>query len=45
MICRWTPFMCAKLQDYRNTRLCFIAIFQSVRKDKEYKKKKSKNEK
>ena len=32
---RWTPFMCAKFQGNRNTHLCFIAIFQSVRKDKE----------
>ena len=29
--------MCAKFQGDRNTRLCFIAIFQSVRKDEEKK--------
>ena len=32
---RWTPFTCAKFQGNRNTRLCFIAIFQSVQKDEE----------
>ena len=33
--------MCAKFQGDRNTRLCFIAIFQNVRKEE---KKNKKNE-
>ena len=40
----WTPFLCAKFQGDRSTRLCFIAIFASVRKHKEKKmKKKNRN--
>ena len=31
----WTAFMCAKFQGDLITHLCFIAIFQSVRKDEE----------
>ena len=36
---RWTPFLCAKFQGDRSTRLPVIAIFASVRKDEEKKKK------
>ena len=36
--------MCAKFQGDRNTRLCFIAILQSVRKDEEEKKRRNKNQ-
>ena len=36
----WTPFLCAKCQGDRSTRLRFIAIFSSVRKDEEKEKKK-----
>ena len=32
---RWTPFLCAKFQGDRSTRLLVIAIFASVRKDEE----------
>ena len=35
----WTPFLCAKFQGNRSTRLRFIAIFASVRKDEEEEKK------
>ena len=31
----WTPFLCAKFQGDRSTRLRFISIFASVRKDEE----------
>ena len=31
----WTPFLCAKFQGDRSTRLRFIAIFASVRKHEE----------
>ena len=31
----WTPFLCAKFQGDRSTRLLVIAIFASVRKDEE----------
>ena len=34
-----TPFLCAKFQGVRSTRFRFIAIFASVRKDKEEEKK------
>ena len=43
----WTPFLCAKLQGDRSTRLLVTAIFASVRKDEEEeaeKKTKKKNE-
>ena len=36
----WTPFLCAKFQGDRSTRLLVIAIFASVRKDEEEKKTK-----
>ena len=35
----WTPFLCAKFQGDRSTRLLVIAIFASVRKDEEEEKK------
>ena len=35
----WTPFLCAKFQGDRSTRLLVIAIFASVRKDEEKKTK------
>ena len=35
----WTPFLCAKFQGDWSTRLRFIAIFASVRKDEEEKEK------
>ena len=35
----WTPFLCAKFQGDRSTRLRFIVIFASVRKDEEKKKR------
>ena len=35
----WTPFLCATFQGDRSTRLCFIAIFASVRKHEEKKSK------
>ena len=35
----WTPFLCAKFQGDRSTRLRFIAIFASVRKDEGEKKR------
>ena len=38
----WTPFLCAKFQGDRSTRLRFIAIFASVRKDEEEKKRRKK---
>ena len=38
----WTSFLCAKFQGNRSTRLCFIAIFASVRKDEEEKKNEEK---
>ena len=41
MIRRWTPFLCAKFQGVRSTRLLVIAIFASVRKDEEEEKKRS----
>ena len=34
----WTPFLCAKFQGDRSTRLRFIAIFASVQKDEEKKR-------
>ena len=37
----WTPFLCAKFQGDRSTRLRFIAIFASVRKDEEEEEKKN----
>ena len=40
----WTPFLCAKFQGDRSTRLRFIAIFASVRKDEEKKNEEKKNE-
>ena len=39
-ICLWTPFLCAKFQGDRSTRLHFIAIFASVQKHEEEKKSK-----
>ena len=36
----WTPLLCAKFQGNRSTRLRFIAIIASVRKDEEEKKTK-----
>ena len=36
----WTPFLCAKFQGDRSTRLLVIAIFVSVRKDEEEGEKK-----
>ena len=36
---RWTPFLCAKFQVVRSTRLLVIAIFSSVRKDEEEEKR------
>ena len=41
----WTPFLCAKFQGDRSTRLRFIAIFTSVRKDEEEEKKRRKKNK
>ena len=38
----WTPFLCAKFQGDRSTRLRFIAIFASVRKDEEEKNEEKK---
>ena len=38
----WTPFLCAKFQGDRSTRLLVIAIFASVRKDEEEEKKRRK---
>ena len=38
-MCLWTPFLCAKFQGDRSTRLRFIVIFASVRKDEEEEKK------
>ena len=35
MIRLWTPFLCAKFQGNRSTRLRFIVIFASVQKDEE----------
>ena len=35
----WTPFLCAKFQGDRSMRLRFTAIFASVRKDEEEKKR------
>ena len=35
----WTPFLCAKFQGDRSTRLLVIAIFASVRKDEEEEEK------
>ena len=40
----WTPFQCAKFQGDQSTRLRFIAIFASVRKDEEGKQRRKKNE-
>ena len=37
----WTSYLCAKFQGDRSTRLRFIAIFASVRKDEEEKEKKN----
>ena len=42
MIRRRTPFLCAKFQGDRSTRLLVIAIFASVRKDEEEEKKRRK---
>ena len=42
MIRLWTPFLCAKFQGDRSTRLLVIAIFASVRKDEEEEKKRRK---
>ena len=36
---RWTPFLCAKFQGDRSTRLLVIAVFASVRKDQEEEEK------
>ena len=41
----WTPFLCAKFQGDRSTRLLVIAIFASVRKDEEEEEKKKKKTK
>ena len=38
----WTPFLCAKFQGDRSTRLLVIAIFASVRKDEEEKNEEKK---
>ena len=38
----WTPFLCAKFQGDWSTRLRFIAIFASVRKDEEEEKNEEK---
>ena len=41
----WTPFLCAKCQGDRSTRLRFIVIFASVRKyEEEEKNEEKKNE-
>ena len=40
----WTPFLCAKFQGDRSTRLLVIAIFASVRKDEEEEEEEKKNE-
>ena len=40
-VCLWTPFLCAKFQGDRSTRVRFIAIFASVRKHEEKKEKKT----
>ena len=37
----WTPLLCAKLQGDQSTRLRFIAIFASVQKDEEKKRRKN----
>ena len=39
----WTPFLCAKFQGDRSTRLLVIAIFASVRKDEEEEEKNEEN--
>ena len=39
----WTPFLCAKFQGDRSTRLLVIAIFASVRKDEEEDEEKKRN--
>ena len=39
----WTPFLCAKFQGDRGTRLCFIAMFASVQKHEEEKNKEKKS--
>ena len=41
----WTPFLCAKFQGDRSTRLLVIAIFASVRKDEEEEKNEEKKTK
>ena len=41
----WTPFLCAKFQGDRSTRLRFITIFASVRKDEEEEKNEEKKTK
>ena len=41
----WTPFLCAKFQGDRSTRLRFIAICASVRKDEEEEEKNNKTKK
>ena len=41
----WTPFLCAKFQGDRSTRLRFIALFASVRKDEEEEEKKNEEKK
>ena len=38
----WTSLLCAKFQGDQSTRLRFIAIFASVRKDEEEEEKKTK---
>ena len=42
-ICLWTPFLCAKFQGDWSIDLRFIAIFASVRKHEEEKKRRKKN--
>ena len=42
MIRLWASFLCAKFQGNRSTHLRFIAIFESVQKDKEEKKNEEK---
>ena len=41
----WTPFLCAKCQGDRSTRLLVIAIFASVQKDEEEEKNQEKKTK
>ena len=44
MIRLCSPFLCAKFQGDRSTRLRVIAIFASVRKDEEEEEEEKKNE-